>query len=191
MFQTVKFKFAINAPIAIREINPKLGPSFQTWTKIKAIEDGKVILQNKEVVILRVLPTNFKLKSMLEQKAILYEYQNFLKNINSQMQILISSQKTDVSNHLNQVYKFTKENPSISVMSKDYINLVNKIVSEKNTITKTFYIILDSNPNIQNDILKISECLMNCGNEVEMCTKEDIKKLITNYTNKRLQNLML
>ncbi len=191
MFQSVRFKFAVTGPITIHEINPKLGPNFQTWTKIKSIEDGKVVLQNKEVTILKVLPTNFKLKSTLEQKAILYEYQNFLKNIKSKMQILISSQKTDVSSHLNQVYKFTKENPSIASMSKDYINLVNRIVSEKNTITKSFYIIIDYNPNIQNDISKISEYLLNCGNEVEMCEKEDIKKLISNYTNKRLQNLLL
>ena len=165
--------------------------SFQDWVNIKEITKNGILLRNgHKVVILRVLPINFNLKSKLEQEAILNSYKLLLKNLNSETQIIVSSKKTDVSRHLDEVRKNTKENPQIYEMSKDYIELVNNIIEQKNTITKEFYIVLKSSNNEENDVLKITEQLGTCGNYVEECSKEQIESLLKNFLNKRLVNMM-
>ena len=134
------------------------------------------------------MPINFNLKSSLEQNAILNSYKLFLKSLNSEIQIIVSSKKTDVSKHLDEILKNTKENPIIYEMSKDYIELVNSIIEQKGTITKEFYIVIKSSSNVQNEILKITERLTACGNFVEECSKEQVISLLRNFLNKRLMN---
>ena len=136
------------------------------------------------------MPINFRLKSQMEQRAILYQYKNFLKNLNSRIQIIISSKKADISSHIEDVIRFTNENPQIKEMRDDYIQLIREKKHEKGSITKDFYIALNDEKNIDNNIIKIKEYLSNCGNEVFTCTKEEILDLIKNYTNKRVENLI-
>lgn len=138
--------------------------------------------------ILKVLPINFNLKSELEQKAILNSYKLFLKNLNSKIQIIISNRKTDVSGHFDKIIKNTNENSQIYEMSKDYINLINEIMSEKGTITREFYIVIKVTDNIENEILKIKEYLINCGNSIIECDKNQIMDLLQNFLNKRILN---
>lgn len=183
MFKNLLNKLSINKTDNTEE------KSFQYWTNIKEINDGNVVLNNdKKIKILKVLPINFNLKSELEQKAILNSYKLFLKNLNSEIQIIVSSKKTDVSAHLDKVFQITKENPQILEMSKDYIDLVNSLVEQKGTITKDFYIVLPFSNNINNDVLKITESLMLCGNDVEDCKKDEIISLLKNFLNKRIIN---
>ena len=134
------------------------------------------------------MPINFNLKSSLEQNAILNSYKLFLKSLNSEIQIIVSSKKTDVSKHLDEILRNTKENPIIYEMSKDYIELVNSIIEQKGTITKEFYIVIKSSSNVQNEVLKITERLTACGNFVEECSKEQVISLLRNFLNKRLMN---
>lgn len=114
----------------------------------------------------------------------------FLKNLNSKIQIIVISKKTDVSQHLNQILKNTNENSPIYEMSQDYIQLVNQIIHAKGTITKEFFIILPVTDNIENEIDKMTEYLYRCGNLVEQCTKKQIIELLKNFTNKRIMNLV-
>ena len=164
--------------------------SFQKWLNVKEIYENSIILNSgQQLSILKVAPINFNLKSRLEQSSILNSYKVFLKNLNSEIQIVISSKKTDVSTHLDEILKNTKENPQIDEMSRDYIELVNSIIEEKGTITKEFYIVIKNSNNIQNDILKIKEYLTVCGNYVEECNKEQIINLFESFLNKRLINI--
>ncbi len=165
--------------------------TFQEWTTINRVDECTITLNNnKRLIILRVFPINFKLKSSLEQKAILMQYQMFLKNLNSQIQIVVSSKKTDISNHIDEVFKSTNENSKIHEMSEDYILFLKQVVAEKGTITKEFYIVIEDGPNSANEVLKIKEYLQNCGNVVEDCSKEEVLDLIKCYVNKRVINLI-
>ena len=164
--------------------------SFQDWLNIKEINKNNIILNNGKILtILKISPINFNLKSQLEQNAILNSYKLFLKNLNSEIQIIISSKKTDVRAHLDEILKNTKENPPIYEMSKDYIELVNNIIEQKGTITKDFYIVIPFSNNINNDVLKVNESLNMCGNYVEECTKNEIIFLLKNFLNKRQANI--
>ena len=84
--------------------------TFQEWTQIEKIKNERIYLKDgKCIILLKVYPVNFKLKSKLEQNAILSNYKMFLKNLNSKIQIIISSKKTDISYHLDEIYKKANE----------------------------------------------------------------------------------
>ena len=164
--------------------------SFQDWLGINDILDNKIVFKDNTCVhIIKVLPINFKLKSELEQNAILLQYKNFLTNINSQIQIIISSHKTDISSHIEKISKITNENLPIKDAIYDYIDLVKSIVDKKGAISKDFYLAIKETENTENEIMKMKEYLLGCGNEVEDCSKKEVELLIKSYINKRLLNI--
>ena len=158
----------------------------QNWIPIeKVFDDGIIKLKNNKFVkIIKVIPINFNLKSDLEKKAILNSYKLFLKTCNFNMQILIQSNKEDLSKHFFNIEKniHKKENKYLRSIAENYIeNLKNKNLERKSS-TKNFYIILSNQKSlssedlnsleiIQNELkdnyFKIKECLSRCGNSVE------------------------
>ena len=165
--------------------------SFQDWLGIRNINNNKIFLEDGRIlVVLRVMPVNFKLKSTLEQQSILYAYKNFLKNLNSKIQIVISSKRTNIKDHIEEILKFTKENPKLQEMSEDYIGLIKQIINEQGSVTKEFYIVIEETPNSINDELKIIEYLGTCGNEAYRVDENEIEALIKNFTNKRVESLL-
>ena len=85
--------------------------SVQEWLPVDEIlENGVIKLKNKNYVkILKIIPINFELKSNLEKEAILNSYKIFLKTCNFDIQILIQSNKKDLSNHISKIKEKNKE----------------------------------------------------------------------------------
>ncbi len=158
-------------------------------------KNGIIKIKNKNtyIKILKIEPINFNLKTSLEKEAILNSYKIFLKTCNFNIQILIHTNKEDISKIVNNVQK-SKDN-QISIISKNYIDFLNKINSEKQTSTKNYYIIVDEHveegqQNLENiyyllneKYFKIKECLNKCGNQVRECKKEEVLKILHFFLN--------
>ena len=176
--------------------------TLQEWLPIKAIDQkGVVKLKNNNLIkIIKVNPINYNLKSDLEKESILNSYKIFLKTCNFDIQILIQSNKEDLSHHINNIQNniSKKENKYLEKISKNYIQYINKINSERKSSSKDFYIIISNenkkNNNIQTEELlkndlkekyfKIKECLSRTGNSVqEISNKENIEKLFFSILN--------
>ncbi len=170
--------------------------STQDWLCIENInKNGIIKIKNKNtyIKILKIEPINFNLKTSLEKEAILNSYKIFLKTCNFNIQILIHTNKEDISKIVNNVQK-SKDN-QISIISKNYIDFLNKINSEKQTSTKNYYIIVDEHveegqENLENiyyllneKYFKIKECLNKCGNQVRECKKEEVLKILHFFLN--------
>ena len=113
--------------------------STQDWLNIELIDKNGVIkLKNKNIFIkiLRIQPINFNLKTALEKEAILNSYKIFLKTCNFNLQILVHTNKEDISKIVDNTKK--SKNNSISVISRKYIEFLKKINSEKQTSTKNY-----------------------------------------------------
>ena len=80
-------------------------------------------MENKKYVkIAKIKPINFSLKSELEKEAILNSYKLFLKTCNFNMQILIQSNKEDLSEHFEEIKNnLSQEEKNIQEISKKYI----------------------------------------------------------------------
>ena len=120
--------------------------TLQEWLPIKEIDKkGVVKLKNNNLIkIIKVNPINYNLKSDLEKESILNSYKIFLKTCNFDIQILIQSNKEDLSHHINNIQNniSKKENKYLEKISKNYIQYINKINSERKSSTKDFYIII-------------------------------------------------
>ena len=177
--------------------------STQDWLIIENIDENGIIkIKNKNtyIKILKIQPINFNLKTSLEKEAILNSYKIFLKTCNFNLQILIHTNKEDISKIVSNVKKSKDE--QISIISKNYINFLNKINSEKQTSTKNYYIVVDEHTeegqeNLENiyyllneKYFKIKECLNKCGNQVKECRKEEVIKILQFFlnTNNDLKN---
>ena len=159
-------------------------------------------MQNKKFIkIIEIKPINFNLKSELEKEAILNSYKIFLKTCNFNFQILIQSNKEDLSNHFSQIRENSNlENKNIQEISEKYINYIKEINNNNKSSSKNYYIIINyenTNNEIQdmesyaiedlnNKYFKIKDCLARCGNNaINILNKEEIKEILFSFLNTR------
>ncbi len=178
----------------------------QIWLPYdKVLNNGIVKMKNNYYIkILKVSPINFNLKSNLEKESILNSYKTFLKTCNYDIQILIQSNKEDLSNHIFQVEEINKnKKEKIKLISKKYINFIQEINQKKKSSSKNFYILVKENPinknkkiNEENEKIyceklnekyfQIKESLSRCGNIVINCdSKEEVERIIKSFLNVR------
>ena len=184
--------------------NTKKIESVQNWLPFQEILDNGIIKidENNFIKIINISPINFNLKSELEKEAILNSYKIFLKTCNFNFQILIESNKENLSNHiLNIQENLIQENENISEISKKYISYIKNLNLEKKSSSKKYYIILKyTNKNIEinnkeylavqelnEKYYKIKDCLSRCGNNVkDLSEKNEVKNIFYSFFNKRL-----
>ncbi len=174
----------------------------QDWIPIEKIFDNGIIKinKNKYIKIIKIIPINYNLKSDLEKQTILNSYKILLKTCNFNFQILIQSNKEDLSQHILNIQKNIqkKENKYLNEISENYIKFINQLNNSKKSSSKDFYLILSNEKNnninsmeiIENDLkekyFKIKECLFRCGNNVlEINNKNNIYKIFNSLLNTR------
>lgn len=174
--------------------------SVQEWMPIQAFYNNGIIkLKNNFFIkILKINPINYELKSEFEKKVILNSYKTFLKNCNFDIQIIIKSNKEDISENIQKIKK-QKEiekglNNNFMVNISDlYIEFIKEKNKENCYTSKNFYIVINSTnfhenkeENIILDLkekyLKIKDSLSRCGNDVlEITKKQEIKNIIKSF----------
>ncbi len=179
--------------------------SVQEWLPVDEIlENGVIKLKNKNYIkIVKIIPINFELKSNLEKEAILNSYKIFLKTCNFDIQILIQSNKKDLSNHISKIKEKNKEEKEkIKKLSEKYINYIKKLNIEKKSSSKNFYILIKEIPEIKKQKININEkiifdklndkyfnikeCLSRCGNVViDISDKKMTEKVLYSFLNSR------
>jgi len=178
--------------------------STKEWLPIQYIYDNGIIKLKDDsyIKIIKIIPINYNLKSELEKEAILNSYKIFLKTCNFNLQILIQSNKEDLSKHISCVNNsLTKENNNLKKIGNDYINYLNKLNINKKSAIKNFYIILKKEKNIIKDnieninnieniifdelndnFIKIKDTLSRCGNLIiDINDKNICKKIIFSF----------
>lgn len=178
--------------------------SVQDWLPFKKIFD-KGIIQLKDfsyIKILKVSPINFNLKSEIEKEAILNSYQIFLKTCNFNLQILIQSNKKDLSYYISQLKKINEKNKKQNQeLLESYIDFINHLNQEKKTSYKNFFIIMKEKTenknctinekmiisNLNEKYFKIKDCLIRCGNYVsEIESKQELISVLYQFLNKKI-----
>lgn len=160
-------------------------------------------MKNKEYIkIIKVEPINFNLKTILEKESILNSYKLFLKTCNFDIQILIQSNKEDLSKHFSKIKtNINNENPKIQKYLNQYIIFIQEFNKKRKSSSKNFYILIKEIPenkkeiskiekilceNLNEKYFKIKECLSRCGNIVKQYDeKKEVEKIIKSFLNVR------
>ncbi len=183
----------------IKKIN-----SVQNWLPFDQVLDNGIIKlkNNSYVKIIKIIPINFNLKSNLEKEAILNSYKIFLKTCNFDIQILIQSNKEDLSKHISKIKNKAKnEKENIKSLSDNYIKFIQEMNIDKKSSSKNFYILIKEIPQnkknnvdfekiifdkLQDKYFNIKECLSRCGNVViDISEKEQTEKILYSFFNSR------
>lgn len=179
--------------------------SIQEWLLIEQFfYDGIIKLKNnKYFYLLKINPINYNLKSNFEKEAILNSYKIFLKNCDKEIQVIIQSNKEDLDKIIkkikSQIEKEKKlNNSNIVNLSEKYINFIKQKNIEKNSTSKSFYLLIKSdidnennikniNENLNEKYLKIKDSLNRCGNSVTKIKDiEEIKKIYISFLNNKI-----
>jgi hypothetical protein len=110
-----------------------------------AAEDGVVVMRDGSLrgVILGSA-INFDLMSPGEQESVEYAYQSFLNSLHFPVQIVIKSQKIDITPYLEKLDGLRNEQPNelLGALMDDYIANIRALVEEVNIMDKQFYIVV-------------------------------------------------
>ena len=178
--------------------------STEEWLNIEKILDNGIIKMknNNYIKIIKIKPINFNLKSDLEKEAIFNSYKIFLKTCNFNFQILIQSNKEDLSNHFSKINdNLVLEEKNIQEISKKYINYIKELNKNNKSSSKNYYIIINYEnkdneitdlesyaiEDLNNKYFKIKDCLSRCGNDaINLLEKKQIKEILSSFLNTRI-----
>ena len=123
----------------------KPAASTQAYLDIAEIRENTVILKDGSLrAVLVVSSTNFSLKSVEEQNALIMSYQNFLNALEFPIQILMHSRKLDIHGYLDKLQAVMQQqtNELLRLQTQEYIEYIGKLIEFASIMTKTFYVVV-------------------------------------------------
>ena len=124
---------------------PAIAKATQDFVPIKEIRDGVIILKDGSMrAIVMVSSINFALKSIEEQEAVIYQFQNFLNSLDFSVQISIQSRELDIRPYLAQLEERYKAELSdlMKIQIREYIAFIRSFVEQSSIMTKTFFVVI-------------------------------------------------
>jgi hypothetical protein len=112
------------------------------------VEDitNNIILQKdgSASMVLKVSAVNFALLSEEEQDAIIYTYAGLLNSLSFPIQILIRSQRKDITEYVKllESQEHLQTNPLMRQRITAYRQFVEQLVKERNVLDKKFYVVI-------------------------------------------------
>lgn len=117
----------------------------QDHLPIYDIKDNLIVLKNgSAAMVIETSAVNFGLLSEQEQDAIIYAYAALLNSLNFSIQILIRSERKDISSYLGLLTEAAKKqsSPTKRAWINAYRTFISETVQRKNVLDKKFYIVL-------------------------------------------------
>jgi len=117
----------------------------QKFLEFSEIKDGVVVLRNGALRgILLVSSINFDLKSEDEQKAVIYQFQNFLNSLDFSCQIIVQSRRLNITGYFDKLKELEEkqENELLKVQTAEYRKFIESLVEEGTIMRKEFLIVV-------------------------------------------------
>ncbi len=119
--------------------------STQSSLQFAEIRDGMAIMSDGSFrAIVACQSINFDLMSSREREGVEYAYQNFLNSLHHPVQILIRSQRVDITPYIDKLatLRRNEDNMLLTILMDDYINFIDILAQEANIMDKSFYIVV-------------------------------------------------
>ncbi|MFC1629957.1 hypothetical protein ACFL06_00280 [Patescibacteria group bacterium] len=119
--------------------------STQDFLAISQIKEGTLVLKNQALRgVLMVSSLNFALKSDDEQKATIYQFQNFLNSLDFSCQFLIQSRRLNITGYLEKIKNLEKQqtNELLKVQTGEYYNFVKSLIEAGTIMNKSFFVVV-------------------------------------------------
>lgn len=112
------------------------------------LQDVLILKGGAAAMVLQVSAINFGLLSEEEQDATIYAYAGILNSLSFPMQIVIKSDKKDISSYLEllQTQEKKLKNPILKEQMHAYRNFIEETIVEQNVLDKKFYVVISYQP---------------------------------------------
>jgi len=120
-------------------------PSTQSFLEVDQIKEGVVILRNKGMRGILMVPSlNFALKSEAEQNATIYQFQGFLNSLDFFCQIIVQSRRLNITGYLDKLKELEAKqtNELMRIQTNEYRLFVQQLVESGSILTKSFFVIV-------------------------------------------------
>lgn len=117
----------------------------QEHLDIEDITNNLILLKDGSAsMVIQVQSINFNLLSEEEQDAIIYAYAGLLNSLSFPIQILIRSQKKDISAYIKllEAQEIRQLNPILKNRITAYRQFIERLVKERNVLDKKFYVVI-------------------------------------------------
>lgn len=128
---------------------PTSSAATQDFVAIRDIKNGIVTLKNGGLCkILLASSVNFALKSQDEQKAILFQFQNFLNTLDFTLQIQVQSRRLNILPYLEMLSGLEEKqyNDLMRTQLREYIEFIRNFTAEVEVMSKNFFVVIPYNP---------------------------------------------
>lgn len=112
------------------------------------VDDIVLTKEGGAALVMRASALNFSLMSETEQEAITYAYSAYLNSLSFAVQIVVRSQKKDVTKYLQYLkeQEDKQQNPNLKELIAYYQTFVAQIVKKRNVLEKEFFIVIPFSP---------------------------------------------
>jgi len=135
----------MNLPKTLDPTKIPIRASTQEHLDIEDIQDGLVILKDGSCcLVIATTAINFGLLSEKEQEATIYAYAGLLNSLTFALQIVLRSQKKDISGYLNLVKRAEEKEgkKEIREQLQKYREFIQETVAKNDVLDKKFYLII-------------------------------------------------
>ncbi len=119
--------------------------STQDFLEIDQIREGVLVLKNTNLRgVLMVSSINFALKSVEEQRSIIYQFQNFLNSLDFTCQIVCQSRRLNITGYLDKIKDLEEKqvNPLLKEQTADYRSFLENLIETQDVLLKKFFVIV-------------------------------------------------
>jgi hypothetical protein len=124
---------------------PTPNAASQDFVAIRDIRDDVVVLKNGQLCkILLASSVNFALKSQDEQRAILFQFQNFLNTLDFSLQIYVQSRRLNIEPYLAMLAgrQDQQDNDLMRIQLREYIEFIRSFVTDVDVMSKNFFVVV-------------------------------------------------
>jgi hypothetical protein len=117
--------------------------------EIKRIENNFYVLDDDTYCcVIEVKGVQFFLMDYESQQIIINQFQGLLNALDFQIQFLIMTRKTELSEYLEYLKSFRgkQSNDLLKIQFEDYFEFINSLIKESNIMKRSFYIIITLKP---------------------------------------------
>ncbi len=163
--------------------------SLNRFVKIKDIRKNVVVLKDKTIAVLSVIPSDFSMFSDNGKYSIISSYRNFLNSINFPIQIVMRTGKVNLREYFASAKERIAKNRDKKAMEEmdKFEGFVEKYISTKGVNDRLFYLIIsqegvESEESLKKLEYKISICVEKLGLCGLRCRRLEDSTLITLYS---------
>lgn len=111
-------------------------------------EDIIVYKDGGAALVMESTSLNFGLLSEKEQQAVIYAYAALLNSLSFSIQIMVRSQRKDISSYMKYLEEASKKiaSPKLSSLMENYKKFIVDSIKKKNVLGKKFYIVIPFSP---------------------------------------------